>query len=403
MSTFDVWPPRDGGQNRYVNLWCNFSTEHEITILAYDFRNLAGERRYRLADHVEVIVPPASYGDARHFHYMQNRTGLWLHDVLCLTDYSFSPSFLRRLSEKVSQCDVLVASHPYLAKVAFPIASSRVTRVYEGHNVELDIKSNYFRSSRDTSLTRELLEAVKYGEDFAARQADLVTTVSEDDKIRLYELYGLHTKPITTVPNGANIRPSNLLGLEESNEVRASLGIKSGLVGIFLGSSYAANVESYKRGREMLHAAEFRGTMLLVGSIAEADRDCWPDVGFQERWLGFVDSEVRDVLLSTADFALHLIFAGAGTNLKMFDYMGAGVPILANEFGRRGVSHDNWCLFAEDAQELATALENLTRKTDAGVNVSATARQIALAEFDWRSIAIRFERFLSSEPLSFPK
>ncbi|CAO4172720.1 glycosyltransferase [Methylorubrum aminovorans] len=391
LSTFDVWPPRDGGQTRYINIWRNFSREHKITIIAYEFRNLLAERRYKIDDHVEVIVPVASESDARHFQFMMDRTGLWLHDILCLSDYEFSSSFLRCLGEQIRSCDLLVASHPYLAKVAFPLAPSYVALAYESHNVELDIKADYLHRCSDKSLASALIAEVKDGEGYAIRQADVVSAVSRGDLNRFAQLYDLNADAAIVVPNGANIRQDCLLKADEQIEVRRLIKRERGLLGIFLGSGFAANVDSYKCGRQMLEAAGFRGTMLLVGSIDKAQRDDWPTVSFDEVWLGFVDEEVRDVLLSAADFALHLMFSGAGTNLKLFDYMGAGVPIIANSFGRRGVAHSGWCLEAEDAQELAVVLACLSEARPAALAVAKIAREIAFSEFDWGGIAKRFE------------
>ena len=122
LSTFDVWPAIDGGQMRYCSIWTKFSNSNAITILPYEFRNTAQERRYHLAPHVEVWLPKAAAGDARHFHHMMEVSGLWMHDVLCIADYTLSPEYLSALRSQLADCDVLVAAHPYLAAMAFALA-----------------------------------------------------------------------------------------------------------------------------------------------------------------------------------------------------------------------------------------------------------------------------------------
>jgi glycosyltransferase involved in cell wall biosynthesis len=216
--------------------------------------------------------------------------------------------------------------------------------------------------------------------------------VSQADLQRIVSLYKIDEQKVSVVPNGSLIRTSDLLNQEDRLAVRSMLGCESELVGIFLGSSFSANVESYRLGRTMLEAAGFNGTMLLVGSIAQAARHDWVPVNFKEVWLGFVSEEVRDVLLSSADFALHLMFAGAGTNLKLFDYMSAGVPIITNDFGRRGVEGDNWSLPGETVSELKSALDRIQSDPGELHRLAESARELARNGFDWSSIAKRFEK-----------
>jgi glycosyltransferase involved in cell wall biosynthesis len=169
------------------------------------------------------------------------------------------------------------------------------------------------------------------------------------------------------------------------------LKLHPGLVGIFIGSVYSANVESYRRGRLLLEEAGFRGSMFLVGSINTAPRTDWPEVGFDERWFGFVDDDEKLLLLESADFALQLIYDGAGTNLKLFDYMAAELPIIANAFGSRGVEEEDWFLPVETAADLATTLAALAERPEEAARVAERARRIARERFDWRAIAGDFE------------
>ncbi len=392
LSTFDVWPAVDGGQTRYCSIWTKFSDKNEITILPYEFRNGQTERRYKLAPHVEVWLPRASEGDARHFRHMMHVTGLWMQDALCIGDYTLSSDYLNALRSQLADCDVLVASHPYLAAMAFPWAPARVLKVYEAHNVEYDIKERYFSTGRASkNFMGRYLRQVEQAERLAVQQADHVTAVSDADRERLAELYDVSTSKISVVPNGVNTARAPSLTPAARQQLRAEMGLADQSVGVIVASSYGPNVESYRRTRLMLKEAGFTGTILLVGAIGGAMQPDWPEVGFEERVFGFVAEELKVALMECADFAPHFVFDGAGTNLKLLDYMGNGVAIIANKFGVRGTEGDDWYWPAEDAAGLGRALADIAANPAAARARAERGRAVALATFDWAPIAARFE------------
>lgn len=397
LSTFDIWPPKDGGQNRYVELWKNMSRVHEVVILAYEFRNTVARRTYRLGPNVRVIVPIAAQTDADLFAVAAGRSGLWLHDILCVEQYRFSDDFLSCLREQLNVADVVVASHPYLAHLAFPFAKANAIKVYEAYNVELDIKAEYLAGCRDDVLAIDLVSDTAWIERYAVKTADLVTAVSAQDRDRLCQLHAIQSRKATVVPNGTNTCRATLDRYRLGVERKTSFGLSPQLAGIFLGSAFQPNVISYERARTMLDEIGFSGSMLLLGSIVAADRSKWPDVGFQEVWLGFVDDDVRDGLLRSADFALHLIFAGAGTNLKLFDYMGSGLPVVCNQRGRRGYDGGEiWFFDGETNEALKTSLETIARDPDEAARRGNAAYRVALDHFSWPAIARKMEAIITS-------
>jgi glycosyltransferase involved in cell wall biosynthesis len=86
------------------------------------------------------------------------------------------------------------------------------------------------------------------------------------------------------------------------------------------------------------------------------------------------------------------MFEGAGTNLKLFDYMAAGLPILANEFGARGVSGENWYFPVNQPGDLASAVQQISTNRDEARRRARVASQIGLDQFSWAKIAADFEQ-----------
>ena len=53
--------------------------------------------------------------------------------------------------------------------------------------------------------------------------------------------------------------------------------------------------------------------------------------------MGRISDEEKLQLLQAADVALNPMFSGSGTNIKMFDFMAAGLPVISTMTGARGI------------------------------------------------------------------
>jgi glycosyltransferase involved in cell wall biosynthesis len=92
--------------------------------------------------------------------------------------------------------------------------------------------------------------------------------------------------------------------------------------------------------------------------------------------------------LSVVDVALNPMAAGSGTNLKMLEYAGAGVPVVSSAFGARGLgltAGEHYV--AAEPRELAEALEAVERERAAATRRAALAYDRVRTAFDWGTIA----------------
>ncbi|MBG0808338.1 glycosyltransferase family 4 protein [Methylosinus sp. H3A] len=396
LSTFDITPVRDGGQTRYLSVYKNIAKEHDVTLLAYDFRQSDHIRRYKLADRFDVIVFPASTGDLHHYWHILEKTRRLAHDVLCIREYQFSDEFACEARQVVGAADVVIASHPYLALLGFGFAKQNAIKIYESYNVEYDIKEQHFRGGLGTAQIASFMDTVFHGERMACREANFITAVSAADAERLIQLYDVQPSLVTVAPNGVDCSKYPAWNRARRAELRSKLQIGDKTLAVFLGSGYGPNVESYFKSRELLARAGFDGAVALIGSIAQADRTGWPEVAFDELWFDFVEEDLKIALLSSADFALQLLFSGGGTNLKLFDYMAAGCLIVANEFGARGVSANGWHISTQSESELVAFLRSRIWEDDRSEAIRSRARAIAKEQFDWAIIAERIASLFGS-------
>lgn len=135
-------------------------------------------------------------------------------------------------------------------------------------------------------------------------------------------------------------------------QTRASLGLTDqDWLLVFSGSNYAPNVEALREIEEFCRSeAEFlarnRVHFLVVGSVSAQAR--------REGAL-IVTGRVPEVLpyLAAADAGLNLITRGSGSNVKLFEYLAARLPVISTVFGTRGTE------LAASADYLACTRDNL--------------------------------------------
>jgi hypothetical protein len=119
------------------------------------------------------------------------------------------------------------------------------------------------------------------------------------------------------------------------SEMRAHLGVSDAdWVLVFSGSGFAPNVEAFQEIKEFCRVeAEFLATnrvyILVVGSVSsEAYRD----------GALIVTGPVAEVLpyFAASDAGVNLVTRGSGSNVKLFEYLAARLPVISTVFGVRG-------------------------------------------------------------------
>lgn len=395
FNTFDISPAQNGGEIRMTNIYRRMSQTDEVRVISYDLRCKTAVRRETLKPALDIIDTMVTDSDRWAFFQTNERLGLYPHDVLCIDAYTFSPHFLREVTRALAWAEVVVVTHPFLAKEIFSRCTPLQLKVFEALNVEILAKQSFFAPAKDRDLADELLAATRRCERYALEAADIVLTVGESDSQGFVDEYGVDPVRLRVVPNGVSVNGYDGVSSEACAAFRRESGLVDGDIGIFLGSAYGPNVDSYRMAREMLDQAGFTGTVFVVGRISDVYDDTWPSVQFTEKWFGFVDDAVKQLLLKSADFAIQTVTSGGGTNLKLFDYMAAGVPILANTFGRRGVAEDGWFIPVESASDMNEVVASRQWRSASAKEAASVAREIALRDFDWDSIAKQYRAILA--------
>jgi glycosyltransferase involved in cell wall biosynthesis len=340
LSGLQIYPPESGGMLRTSSL-IGALVARGFDVTAY---SMVGRKRDYLAGKpsgMETIKDGLrEYVDRGRFWAMLQfaayRLGLppfWITLILSLR----TPG---KLKELLASCDAVIVDFPFL----FPPARKTTKPVaLNTHNVEADLCQRPWIKRRVAAIEKRAAQSVRH-----------VFCCSEGDRAVFAKLAGEGRTSI--VPNG--IDPARFNGITaERASLRAKLGYKDeDRVLFFAASSFGPNVEALAWLERFV--AEHQALLarknlhfLVVGSVSKQP--------FERPRLKAVGMVAQiEPYFAVADLAFNGVFRGSGTNLKMAEFIAAGLPILTSVAGMRGydVADGEDCI-AFTPDNLASVLE----------------------------------------------
>jgi glycosyltransferase involved in cell wall biosynthesis len=230
----------------------------------------------------------------------------------------------RRLLRRTQNYDIVefhfCAYAWWMRRVA---ATARV--IYSAHNVELD----YALTEPGSKLRRRFAQQVGKLERHAVSVSDLVVTCTEFDGKRLAQLYG-GLSNYAVISNGFDGGEISAVPKVNREQVRGSLGLRpEELAILFVGGRAAHNRRAVRfLEDELLPALKLPARLLIAGECARPRRS--------DRVLSLGRVETLSPLFTAADVAVNPIDSGSGSNVKIAEYLGAGLPVVTTAIGLRG-------------------------------------------------------------------
>ena len=325
LSGYQIFPPFTGGHIRSANVVHGLARAgSEVRVYALGGRGSDYKKRLRsgASDIDQGITEYVNRGFLRgmvqSFFQRAQIAPIW-QTILGLKK-NLDPV----LEEHLAWADTVVINHTYA--YSFLRHAAGKTRILNSHNLEHRMWNEYW-------WQRWLISPlVKWLEKKAGLTADAIWCCASDE-IEFYSSHGSKAQ-LLDVPNG--IFPEHYKKDDAVRQaMRQRLGFKDeDQVILFVGSRYAPNRDAANfildfavKNQVFL---QFNGIyFLLVGSV------------FKESYrathvtcTGFVEDVVP--YFHAADLAINPIEFGSGTNVKVFEYLAAHLPLVSTAFGARG-------------------------------------------------------------------
>ena len=242
------------------------------------------------------------------------------------------------------------------------------------------LKQNAFNDN----LLNKLFQAEKQ----ACKTALFTTVCAMDDAATMEKLYGFDRSKAVLVPNGVNLENVLFTSKQDKIKLKKSLGLETEKIVVFMGSWHQPNIDAVK---DIFKIAEKtpRYRYLIIGSVGGyfAAGKTPANVGFA----GVVDDQEKQLCLALADVALNPMGTGSGTNLKMLDYMAAGIPVVSTRVGARGLDIPAGCIVECEIDRFDYYISHI----DSHVDVEKS-RAYVTENFGWERIATQFHKALLS-------
>lgn len=388
-----IEPAVGGGRVRLLGLYHGLGEGMRTTYVGtYDWRG-ESYRRVRHSETLEEITVPLSN---RHFEAVESLE----REVrsTSVIDLSFSrlatlsPDYLAHVVAAIADAEVVVFSHPWV----YPLVKDTLDRsrhlvVYDAQNVESMLRTTLLG---DSPLESELARIVTEDERDLCREADLVLACSQEDRLLFAELYGIPVENVVVAANGTFVASTAPADEAQRNEMKSALGLPPGPTAIFMGSAYGPNIEAARFICRDVAPRLPHVTFAICGGVADVVR---ADVASENvRATGTLTDADKARYFAAADLALNPMFVGSGTNVKMFDFMAAGLPVVTTAIGARGITQGSTPAFrVREAREFVEAIEELVRDRGSREALGRAGRQLVEEAYSWERISARLGLLLA--------
>jgi glycosyltransferase involved in cell wall biosynthesis len=131
---------------------------------------------------------------------------------------------------------------------------------------------------------------------------------------------------------------------------------------------------------------------VIAGGVGDGLKDI--ELPGNCRLTGAIDEATKLDLLAGADIAINPMFSGSGTNIKMFDFMAAGLPTLTTPVGGRGIETGTEAFVTATRGDFVQQLGALVADEPRRNALSIGARHEAERHYAWEQISPALGRLL---------
>ncbi len=382
-----IEPAFGGSRLRLKGLYSNLGNNFDVTYVgAFHWRGQTNREIQHQENFREITI---SFSDI-HFEALNS-----LHESSpgpSLIDESFprlgyqSTDLCITAIRTLQQSDVVIFSHPWMYAVAkHAVNISHQLLVYDAHNIEGKLRKMLLGES---AIDAELLQEVESVERELCAAADLILACSNEDMAGFVDMYDVEPEKINLCPNGAFINEISTISRTSRTADFYGSFPDSPMTALFIGGQYIPNIEAVEFICREIAPECPHITFGLLGDSGPAfiRKNPSEKLPFNVNVIGGVDDGQKLHWLHASDIAINPMFSGSGTNIKMFDYLSAGLPVVSSAVGARGIQNDGEFIIS-DIENFIDSVKSLAADANYREVLSRRGRTLVEKHYDWGNIS----------------
>ena len=398
VAVFDMQPidpPVGGGRIRLLGLYHDLGQNLPTTYIGtYDWPGPDYRKHELTPSLLEIDIPLSEEHFRVNEKWKEMAGGNNLIDTAFPLMARCSREYITGIRKAVLESDVIVFSHPWV----YPLVREQLDErkqviIYDSHNFEGLLRTELLG---DSGVGTEISKEVVLTEYELSHRADAIVACSDEDCAFYEKIYGIAKDSLLVVPNGvfsSKIVPPTF---EQKAAAKHKINCRE-QVALFLGSGYEPNVKAVRFLLRSVAPNLPEVTFLICGGVADVEefkdyvRDCPENV----RMVGYISEEEKVDYLWAADIAINPMFNGSGTNIKMFDFMAAGLPVVSTPTGARGIDlefHGQPTMGIANASEFVNAIERLLNDEILHDRLGTSGLKLVHEKFSWEKISPEYGR-----------
>jgi glycosyltransferase involved in cell wall biosynthesis len=324
INHFPLLPARNGGQQAVLGLALQLARQWPTEVVWTERKTSATAQVQLQGRTLTTTAVPNLWLQRKAARFLRRWLGVVENDMASMLFSAANLRLQRHLFAHSQDGDVFVLAHPWLWPAVHAVLQRRrAWLVYDAHNIEHVLKQ---QSLPDSWVARHLVQRLRTMERDIVRRAQLTLACTQRDADALCSLADIDASRVWVGSKGIDRSP------EADAAALARQTRSPGHRAVFVGSSHPPNNAAARWIIERLAPACPAWQFEIVGA-------CGPAAGVAPRSAnlllrGAVDSLAQ--VLADADVALNPVSEGSGINMKLFDYLRHGLPVLSTPLGARG-------------------------------------------------------------------
>ncbi len=378
-------PPRSGGELRlHYMAKALASREFDVQLASPTYHDAPKECIHHFDGFREYRFPKVPIYNKTHALLDRIAGFQECSGLVCALVSRYHQDLKEKAEELAKSSDILAHESPFLAPLTPRRRKRKQLLVYNSYNVETLMARDMFGTSIQGRLaTRWIRRAEKQ----LLHESDIVLACSPEDREIFVRQFNVPFTKIEIIPNGVDIHHIKPAASSEQRLLaREKLGVNGTRpVCFFIGSYHPPNIEAVDFIIQQLAIHFPEAHFLIAGKVNKAFED--RDIPDNVRMMGLIEEEDKQALLHGADVALNPMLSGSGTNLKMLDFLAAGLPILSTPHGARGLQVENrYQAIVAEPDEFRESLSELLGDQTLRDILREEARNHAVDNFSWDTI-----------------